>query len=502
MGHSAERRGTGDNGLNIKTYSGRTMAEALARVKQDLGAHAVVLHTRSYKQGGVLGIGAKPVVEVSAADGRAIGRSRSQQRARQQARPAAKAKAASVAVAPAVDQAATGDLIRRTYAAARAELQQAEASAKPVASATRSPAVPSAEKAYTVSTAPVQVAGDRLADEMAEVKRMLARVAMQQKKTSAPAAGADLPDALFDQYRRLIEQELAEELAEEVIERARQAKGDTQAQAAVAEAIQAMLPVDRQPGQLPEGQNGRPPIVALVGPTGVGKTTTIAKLAATYKIKHGKHVGLITMDTYRIAAVDQLKTYAQIIGLPLHVVNNPDELDRAIRLCAGCDAILIDTAGRSQRHGDRLSELAQMLEAIQPQQTHLVMSASSSTKVMHQIVERFASVKPDRVIFTKLDEAVSYGPLLAVARSAGLAISFVTTGQEVPHQIEPACAHRLAQLVMTGCLEGETPGPGASGRDGAWASEPVAEQDVVQPTAVQPTNEPVPEAAQESVRMT
>jgi flagellar biosynthesis protein FlhF len=209
--------------------------------------------------------------------------------------------------------------------------------------------------------------------------------------------------------------------------------------------------------------------MALVGPTGVGKTTTVAKLAASFKLRHGRSVALITSDTYRIAAVDQLRTYASIIGLPLKVVMTPDEMRTAIDDLreAGHDLILIDTAGRSQNNTDRLAELAAFLDAARPDQTHLVLSSAASEAVLVRTAQAFASTRPNHILFTKLDEAVNFGVLVnvvqrvarelrlsqidprsAAQRGGGIPLSFVTTGQEVPDHIEPGRADRLARAVL------------------------------------------------------
>jgi flagellar biosynthesis protein FlhF len=215
------------------------------------------------------------------------------------------------------------------------------------------------------------------------------------------------------------------------------------------EAVAGRLPVDEQAGHVGPSADGRPRTIALVGPTGVGKTTTIAKLAATFKLKQKKRVTLFTQDTYRIAAVDQLQTYANILGVPLHVATTVDDLVEGLRSCTSCDAILIDTAGRSQRDDPRLEQLESFLQAAKPHEVHLVLSSTCTESVLMDTVERFSRVKPDRVIFTKLDEAVSFGVLLNVASKLEAKVSYVTTGQEVPHDIEPGRAQRLAAL-MTG----------------------------------------------------
>jgi flagellar biosynthesis protein FlhF len=194
----------------------------------------------------------------------------------------------------------------------------------------------------------------------------------------------------------------------------------------------------------------RPRVIALVGPTGVGKTTTVAKLAATYKLRHAKKVGLITSDTYRIAAVEQLRTYAGIIGLPLKVANSPEEMCQVIEELSACDIVVIDTAGRSQNDARKLDELAQMTKSANPDETHLVLSTTVGDNVLRKTAQRFRALGPDRCILTKLDEAVTTGPIAGLCDRIDLPLSFITVGQEVPDDLEPARVDRLARCVLDG----------------------------------------------------
>ena len=189
-------------------------------------------------------------------------------------------------------------------------------------------------------------------------------------------------------------------------------------------------------------------VVALVGPTGVGKTTTVAKLAATFKLAHGFRPGLVTVDTYRIAAVEQLRTYAEIISLPLAVANAPGDMRRAIDELGDVDLVLIDTAGRSPRDEVKIRELADFLAEAEPDEVHLVLSAVAGERSLRAAVERFALVHADRLILTKLDEADGLGGVLAVLGQADRPISYITTGQAVPDDIEPADRRRLARLIL------------------------------------------------------
>jgi len=196
------------------------------------------------------------------------------------------------------------------------------------------------------------------------------------------------------------------------------------------------------------GTDGRPLTIALVGPTGVGKTTTLAKLAARFKLQQGKRVGLITADTYRIAAVDQLRSYADIIGLPLLVALTPTEMQQATNELVDCDVVLIDTAGRSQNDADRIDQLKGFVRAAGPHQVHLVLAATASDRVLAQEVAAFTTVGIDAIVLTKLDEAACLGPPVRVAAQAGRPVSFLTTGQEVPDHLEPAEGRRVAELIL------------------------------------------------------
>jgi flagellar biosynthesis protein FlhF len=286
--------------------------------------------------------------------------------------------------------------------------------------------------------------------EVAAKLDTLQRMMENLTRTSHFRGADEIPTELFDVYTHLIDADIEDDLARELIFGLR--KDCSPEQIHDPDACRGLL------SQRVESEvriadpikpaNGRRRIVALVGPTGVGKTTTIAKLAANFRLRDGIRMGLVTVDTYRIAAVEQLRTYAEIIDLPMKVVTSPQEMRRALDELADLDLVLIDTAGRSPRDELKIQELKQMLGEASVDEVHLVMSLTASVRSIKMTCEQFRPVNPTALILTKLDEAAGMGSLVSVSREVSLPFSYLTTGQDVPEDIEPANASRIARLVL------------------------------------------------------
>jgi flagellar biosynthesis protein FlhF len=260
----------------------------------------------------------------------------------------------------------------------------------------------------------------------------------------------DIPAELFQLYTELIDSDVEDDVARELICRINQtgnarelsdaAAAKNRLTAMVESEIRCCEPITPRPG--------RRKVVALVGATGVGKTTTIAKLAANFRLRSGVKMGLVTVDTYRVAAVEQLRTYAEIIELPMKVVTNPLEMRRALDDLAGLDLVLIDTAGRSPKDDLQIQELKSLLAEAHVDEVHLVLSMTTSLRGLEASASNFAAAGTTAMILTKLDEASGMGSLLSVARRVNLPISYLTAGQAVPDDIEPAHPRRIARLVL------------------------------------------------------
>ncbi|MFN5946366.1 MAG: flagellar biosynthesis protein FlhF, partial [Phycisphaerae bacterium] len=526
-----------DGEMNLKTYRGRSMAEALAQVKQDLGKDAVILHTRATRVGAVMGVGGHDEFEITASDAATVmgpklreapasatlppssaaaireraaftyenDRQRNGDRREDSfatatfttiganrgssAVAASDARVESGGTTPRTPAAPTTTLIepKPALAAGNATLQgvsvmAAAAGSKPAAVApapatTKPEAMPSRTTgtkglATSVELAPADSAAvETLKSELGSIRTLMSQLLSETRRGGmtggagglAGLATAGMTPPLAEMYLLLQDVGVRSDLVEKIIGAVRdELHGGELTDASVVRAsverqLAAMMPCA---GGLPKAGKrvhaasgfSRPLTIALVGPTGVGKTTTIAKLAAAYKLRHHVRVGLITCDTYRIAAVEQLRTYANIIDLPLKVCLTPREVGEACQSLMDCDVVLLDTAGRSQHDAARIDELAGFIDAASADETHLVLSSVMAEDVLTSAARRFSVLKPNNLILTKLDEAVRFGVVPTVCANVGLKLSFLTTGQEVPEHIELAHPPRLARLVLDGKL--------------------------------------------------
>jgi flagellar biosynthesis protein FlhF len=286
----------------------------------------------------------------------------------------------------------------------------------------------------------------QLAGQLDELQVMVEKLC--QRANSGPSH--DLPDSLFTVFTDLIDAEIDEAIARGWIEEIRTAARPHELDDVAgvkARIVQALERNIRVSGPIATDVD-RCRVVALVGPTGVGKTTTIAKLAANYRLREKLRVGLITVDTYRVAAVEQLRTYADIIDLPMEVVATPREMREAVQRMSHLDLVLMDTAGRSPRDEVKIQELKSMLAEAEPDEVHLVLSTTAGAKNLVSTAEQFADVGTTAMLLTKLDEAHSLGHLASLIAKCDLPFSYLTDGQDVPDDIQVAERRRLAERLL------------------------------------------------------
>ena len=391
--------------MRYKTYEAETLQQAILKMTIDLGKDAILISHRHIKKGGFLGIFGKKIVEVTAALPR-------KKESRQEK-----------------------ELIRES----------------------ETPKVPSPPKRIDKETelAYFKELGEvehNLRKEMKEIKETMKGLFKEVKGKEAQTKETKHPGKIAKFFDQLIEAEVDKELSEKIISKVVNVSSpgslndEDRLRETFEEQIARLIPTN---GRI-EFEDGSLKIIALIGPTGVGKTTTLAKLAATFTLEEKKKVGIITIDTYRIAAIEQLKTFAEILGVPLKAVFDQDELERAIHDFANFDLVLIDTAGRSQKNSLQMTELKDFIDLPRHRiETCLVVSATTKEKDMADIVNSFREITFNRIIFTKLDETNTLGPILNILSAIGQGdLAYLTTGQNVPEDIEVADSRKIAKMIL------------------------------------------------------
>lgn len=404
--------------MQVKRYEAIDMGEVLRMVKSDLGPEAVILGARQVRKGeGAFGLFGRQVFEVTAASPIAP--------------KIAKKKTRVIEDIPERSHGETRDarkILEGTVAALEPILDGVDKIRKDMDSISRS-----ARMDKTPSS---------VAEDLRELKSLVYHLMDRSMSEKEMKMGKNLI-ALFRILKdRGVAGEYAQALVDEIMAQADGREPDIRTLIHLAAARMRDTMVFGGWITISEDDGARPKAVALVGPTGVGKTTTIAKLASRLA-GEGLKVGLATIDTFRIAAVEQLKIYAKILNIPIDVVMTPQDLGRALHLRKGLDVILIDTAGRGQRDLEQIGELAKFFSG-QPQvDVKLTLSASSSERQMEEAIRNFSALSPSSVVFTKLDEAAQLGPVFNQGVKTGLPVAYFTTGQRVPEDMEEAGAKRL-----------------------------------------------------------
>ena len=418
--------------MRVKTFEAASMQEALNIVKREMGEEAFILSTRTKQKRGSLGMVEEAMIEVTAA----------------------------------VDEntpvpSPTLNGTKATYG-----LRQPLAGRAPEvafrAKETRVPQAPPPPldlqplrrelleiKGAVEALKEQESRNSTILHELDQMKALLNRI----QKQGMPSAQLHLPASLLELYGGLVANDVDPMIAMRLCEYTQRALLDQGGEEAVdsekarlfmRRVISDFIPV-ASPIQL---EPGKTRVAALVGPTGVGKTTTIAKLAAYAKLELKQRVALVTLDTFRMAAVDQLQQYAQILQVPIHVALTVEDLRSALRFYQDRTLVLIDTPGHSPKDGEVLGQLRRFLDELPEVETHLVLSATTKPRDMADIAQRFEPLKPGRLIFTKLDETSTFGPILSTLVRVKKPLSYLGTGQEVPQDLELATSRRVADLIL------------------------------------------------------
>ncbi|MEE9498820.1 MAG: zeta toxin family protein [Nitrospinaceae bacterium] len=281
--------------------------------------------------------------------------------------------------------------------------------------------------------------------EIRELRTMIASLLTRTDK----AKSLGLNETLLPVYEKLIGRGVDDRVAARIFETIHERKqwkegdpfiGENDLAAVMKGAVKCEGPIRLE--------SARPKVVALVGPTGAGKTTTIAKLAARFALQQKKKVAMVSLDTYRMGAWEQLESYGELMQVPVSLAADRNEFSRIMREHQDKDVILVDTMGKSHRDLDYCKRLKQVLEATPQVEVHLVQSATAQESVVTECFNQFAPLGIDRMLFTKLDEAVHFGLLLNCSVRYRIPFSYFTTGQSVPEDIEVAAQDKVIRLIF------------------------------------------------------
>jgi flagellar biosynthesis protein FlhF len=400
----------------LRTFKARSIQEAIATVRKELGPEASVLHTRRLPSGVWSWLTSSPRFEVTAS-------ATIQAPSRLDVTLDVEAPETAPQTAPEAEPEVLEDQPETIYEDAPREL---ETDRTPVALQRELPPARRARSSW---------------------REMSLRESSGTRPVTGPKKRQSRESHEFALYSKLLDLGFEESLARRL---ARDASAENEnaddatllQQAAYLAAEQISL---AEPWEFQRGECQR---IALVGPTGVGKTTTIAKLAADLRLRQKRKVGLITVDTYRIAAVDQLQTYAEIIQLPCEVASSPEEMQSALASLADCEVIFLDTAGRGPFDSLRMHELTRILRSFEADEVHLALSATSRPALLDTLLERFDCARPSHLTLTKLDECDGLGPLAHWLNRSPLPLRFVTTGQDVPQDYAAPTLEILAEAFL------------------------------------------------------
>lgn len=390
--------------MKIKKFRADSIKDALKMVRNELGANAVILKTQQVVKDGFLGMIGKTEIEVTAAI------------------DYEPADSSGITVAPPSE---------KNEDAMESVVDVVQIQSKP----TRLSEERSASQPFSAKGIEQEIAGLRSTiEQLKETVLLQDRITFTgyYKELFIKLMNNDVEEYIAYQIIEKLYKELGEVSPDTINERLRALAGD-------------LLSLTK--GISVKKSNY---IVMFIGPTGVGKTTTLAKLAANAVIYQNKKVGLLTIDTFRLGAVEQLKTFANILDLPIEIAYTSDDISGAMRRFADKDVIFVDTIGRSPGDSRSLEELEKYCSMLNPDEVYCVMSATSKIRDMYETVKRFNVFRIDKLIFTKLDETTTFGFLLSMSINVNRPLAYVTNGQNIPEDILNADRKYLVTKLLKG----------------------------------------------------
>ena len=441
--------------MQVKKFEAPTIQEALETIKRELGPEAIILQTKKNKRG--FGLLSKTSVEITAA---VSDRSMGKKELVAQKLPAESVE--RISRLPSNKQADVYDKVMDKHLRTavqgtqdRVSLSGKQPAGAQAAGRPRYADIQDAPPAQAPARKPPpasDLAGLKIQAEMKELKSLvqhMIREKAERRTEEAPGETGKNP-ILAEVFEQLVIAGLDRKQAHALVKKASFETGGRPASAedVVDQVAGEIVSSTETLGWLGAKPMEGPRVLVLVGPTGVGKTTTLAKIASDAILKRGMKVGLINLDSYKVAAFDQLATYARILKTPFRSAASAEDLQAAVTDFQGLDLILVDTTGRSQRDPASLREMEKVLAVIPHAETALVLASTTRDSELNDSASRFSIFHPRGVIFSKLDEATTFGCIYNVSHRAKLPLLYFTTGQRVPEDLEEATPERLAALIL------------------------------------------------------
>lgn len=375
--------------MKIKRYFGNTNREAMTKLKKELGENAVILHTRKIKQSGLLGFLKKPLIEIVAA----------------------------------ID-----DVEPMTKTTKKTKRTNDSFVEKPI------------ESLFTDKQK-----NNEVNKEVVKLRKTVESFMYNMEKNGSEIG--EFPVEVKLLHKKLLNNGIEHNISTKLLNELVQEYSKLEGRIEYNDLLQRLL--KKHLGKVtPITLEQKQKIVLFVGPTGVGKTTTLAKIAAQYALVNREKIGLITADTYRIAAVEQLKTYSEILDIPLKIIYDSSEITEAINDYYDKELILVDTAGRSHKNNEKIIELKEMLTLIKEPEIFLVLSSTTNYTTVKSIIDKYSFIDNYKLIFTKLDESDNYGIIMSTCYDFKNSLSYITTGQSVPEDIKLANTSEIAKSLL------------------------------------------------------
>lgn len=397
----------------IMKFQGKTESEAVENAKKELGSNVVIMNVRNVKRKGIFGFLMPQMVEVTVALEEEPERTQAPSREEPMIPP----------IAPGSITNALKDILPKEPA-----------------------------KENKAEDRDSSVIEEKL-DNLHILLEQQLQKPEEQKEEFEEEKESEMERFMKLLYNTMLTNEISEQYANQIIDEVeKNSKPNMPFDYALANIYQKMILKFEKPVEIAPAENG-PRVAFFIGPTGVGKTTTIAKIASRFRVEQGKKVALLTTDTYRIAAAEQLRTYANILDVPFRVIYSREEFERALRDFKDCDFILVDTAGHSHQNKGQKETTSEFIFAVDgkaEREVFLVLSATTKYRDMISIADAYSEISDYRLVFTKLDETTTLGNLFNLKLYTGAALSYVTYGQNVPDDIEVFNPQKTTKQLLGG----------------------------------------------------